>query len=711
MADIALSSAVSSLLTLEKQIGVTSNNIANANTTGYTKETVVVAERVAGGIGTGVADLGTVNNVDQYLQAATLQANTGSAQATAFNTIYQSLQQALGQITSGDTGGNDLASQLSTLQSSLAQLASSPENTSLRTQVVGELDDFTSNLRSLSSQIQQLRTSADSQISQVVSDANTQLNTIAGLNKQIQLASATGRSIASFSDQRANALQSLTADLGVNYYVDSSGAMQIYTAAGQPLLIGNTVMPLSHTSATITANSSYPGGGIAGIMVGNSDITNRLGGGKLEALVEQRDAVLPNAENSLDSLTESLCTSLNAIHNQGSTVPPPQMLSNSVNLNGADSVQIAANTTVRVAITDKSGAVQGYADVAFGAPFTSSAQSVANVWSAIDAAMNGGALPAGVSVTSAGTTAATVSVGSLQAGSNQGIAVSTLSGGFSATATAPSSDFSTYFHLNDLLTSNGASGSFSAATVAVRPDILANPNLLSTAQLTAVAAPAVGSPGVTSGDGSTASALSDALLNAQSFVANIATGIKPQSNLGNLGVAGMFTINGGSAPVTVTIASATSSLTDIAAAINAAAAAAGSTVQAAVVGTAGAYQLQMTSGGSQITFSSVSGNVLSSLGLSSSPLGYLGTTSATFAGFAAAFTSDVAARASNANSDQTSKQTTTTALQQRLSSQSGVNVDEETAQLATLQNLYAASAKVITTVNAMFQSLIQAVAA
>ena len=110
MTSVALSSAVSSLLVIEKQIGVASNNIANANTVGYSNETEQVAAQVTGGTGTGVSDLGTVSNVDQYLQAAVLSANSQSAQATTYNTFYQNLQQTLGQISSGNTGGNDIAS-------------------------------------------------------------------------------------------------------------------------------------------------------------------------------------------------------------------------------------------------------------------------------------------------------------------------------------------------------------------------------------------------------------------------------------------------------------------------------------------------------------------------------------------------------------------------------------------------------------------------
>jgi flagellar hook-associated protein 1 FlgK len=174
-------------------------------------------------------------------------------------------------------------------------------------------------------------------------------------------------------------------------------------------------------------------------------------------------------------------------------------------------------------------------------------------------------------------------------------------------------------------------------------------------------------------------------------------------------------------PVTVT---ATQSLSQIADAINAAAFTAGaqtrvtnangtvtySGVQASLVGSSPA-QLRVTSGTNNLTFSGVTGDILSGLGLSGSPTGNLGAATTTFGGYATDLITDVASRASSAKDDSTSKTTTLSALQTTFSSESGVNIDQQTAQLSTLQNLYAASARVITTVNSMFTSLISAVGA
>src|SRR5579859_1691456 len=130
MTDLALSSAVSSLLLLQKQMSVTSSNISNANTKGYTAETENVSALVVNGVGGGVQDLGTVSNVDQFLQAQIVGANSVTNQASTYNSYYQSLQQAMGQISQTDTGGNDISSQLATVQTDLSQLAATPQNTS-----------------------------------------------------------------------------------------------------------------------------------------------------------------------------------------------------------------------------------------------------------------------------------------------------------------------------------------------------------------------------------------------------------------------------------------------------------------------------------------------------------------------------------------------------------------------------------------------------
>jgi flagellar hook-associated protein 1 FlgK len=712
MTDLALSSAVSSLLLLQKQMSVTSSNISNANTAGYTAESEQVSSVVIDGVGGGVQDLGTTSNVNQFLEAQINTANAVTTQASTYNTYYQSLQQAMGQISQSDTGGNDISSQIATVQTDLSQLAATPQNTSLGNAAIGALDDLASNFRSTSQQIQSLRTQADQQITDTVTDANTQLDTINQLNTQIATAQAQGQSTAALDDQRSTALQALSGDLGIGYYTNQQGAVQIYTTSGESLLTGNVVNHLSHTSVTIADNSSYPSGGINGIMVGNTDITSEINTGKLAALVQQRDQELPAAQSSLDYLAQQFSAGLNAVSNLGSASPPPSSLTSAspASYQGTDPVTPSQGSdpsnvdaegnpvgdlVVRIATTDSNGQVQSYQDVDL-----SGAQSVNDVITDINSAF--GTTVAGLNGSGQ------LTLTSPTAG--QGIAVSTLAG------TLNNTDFSSFFHLNDVIT-----GGNSAATISVNPAMLKNSNLLPVATLNStVPAPTVPFSGVGSGDGSIAQSMASALLNNQSFTTATATGTNSfYSASEGLNISGSFTINGGSVPVAVQV---TSGMTpsDIATAINNAAIAAGAQttdpttgqqvgLTAQVTGN-GIYQLQINSGGNTLSFSNVTGNALSSLGISSlSPTGHLGAATTTYGGFASNLIADVASRASTAQSNSTQQTTTLSALTTTFSNQSGVNVDQQTANLTQLQNLYAASARVITTDNAMFSSLIQAV--
>jgi flagellar hook-associated protein 1 FlgK len=89
--------------------------------------------------------------------------------------------------------------------------------------------------------------------------------------------------------------------------------------------------------------------------------------------------------------------------------------------------------------------------------------------------------------------------------------------------------------------------------------------------------------------------------------------------------------------------------------------------------------------------------------------GSLGSATTTFAGYAANIVAGVATASESASSAYSLAATNQSAIEASISSQSGVNIDEETARLSELENLYAAAAQIFSTVNAMFESLLEAV--
>jgi flagellar hook-associated protein 1 len=88
--------------------------------------------------------------------------------------------------------------------------------------------------------------------------------------------------------------------------------------------------------------------------------------------------------------------------------------------------------------------------------------------------------------------------------------------------------------------------------------------------------------------------------------------------------------------------------------------------------------------------------------------GGLNATTTSFANYAAAIVSNVANESSQASSVYTSKSTAQSTYANSLSSESGVNIDEETARLSSLQNKYSAASELIQVINTMFSSLVTA---
>ena len=580
--NIALSSAVSSLLTIEQQMAVTSSNISNANTVGYTEKSVSTSTQITNGLGGTVAGIIT-SKVNAYLLKDIVKQISASSEASINSQYYQSLIQDLGSVSSSDSSGSsDLSSALTALSSSLSSLETTPDSASLKTQVVSDLDSLTTLLRQTSSSIQDLRSEADSDIATTVDDVNSQLDTIQQLNASIVEAKAAGQSTADLEDKRQTALQTLAGDMDVSSYVDSTGAMRIYTGSGQSLIdeTGN-VHHLSHSAASSVSSSvTYASGGFDAITLDNTDITDQISSGSLAALINQRDDVLTDAQSELDNLASSLSSALNSYCNQGTASTPPNSLTGSTTVAASDAVTVASGTTVRVAITDSSGDVSSYQDIDL-----SSAATVSDVMTDLQSL-------SGVT--------ATITDGKLvlSAPSGSGIALTTLSGSVGGT------DLSSYFGLNNLL-SNGSS----AETIAVRSDILSSSTLLPTGALDSSSTLTTGTAAVAASSASIITGMYGVLTDSRSFAAS----------------------------------------------------------------------------------------------------GKLGATTSTFSSYAAAIISNVSTAASAASSTASTTSTALTTLQSQFSSESGVNTDQESATLVSLEDNYAASAKVVAAVKSMFDALLAAV--
>jgi len=478
--------AYSSLANTQLQMALTSSNVANADTEGYTRKVATQAAVYTGTVGSGVSVTAITSTVDKYLLQDLVGATSTAGAATTTESYADKLQNLLGATTGGDSGGTSLANSIADLETALSQLSGTPESETLKASSVAALDTLASQLRETSDGIQGLRADADGAIEDAVSTINTALNAIDALNGQIATAQSRGEATADLEDKRNTALQTLSGQIDVNYYVTSDNQMRISTASGTTLL-DSRAHELSYSSAAAVTRDTV----FSGITVDGKDITAQLGSGHVGALIAQRDSVLPAAQAELDELATGLIDTLNSIHNAGTSLPPPSTLNGSTALSAGDA--FSGSGTVRLAVTDEDGALVSYQDLDL-----STFATVSDLVSAID----------GIDGLSASLDASGRVVIAADA-ADTGIAISDID---SAVGDADQG-LSDYLGLNDLLSGTDAS------TIAVRKDLLATPGLLATSQLSVETSPSVGDTVVSIGESGIAQALDDALSANQSFAA------------------------------------------------------------------------------------------------------------------------------------------------------------------------------------------------
>ena len=488
---VILNTAAAALTNTEFKIATANNNIANASDPNYSRKTVT-----SGAISsTAALTVSTTNRVaDAYLTKLTASSSSASAYDQAISSSLTTYDAALGAVNSGD----DLSSRLQDFETSLTNLSTSGADSASKAKAVAAATTLAGTIQGLSSTVQSLRTQANTDIASTINEINASTSSIADLNRQIVATTASGGDVTDLEDQRDTALQTLSADIGVSYFVAPDNTMQVYTASGDPLVSGKA-NALSYTPAsTLSATATYPDQ-ISGITVSGRDITTSVTSGKLGGLINLRDDTLVQEQAKLDSLSSTLISAANTALNGGTAYPPPTSLQGMTVVDPSQS--LSGSGQLRVAVTDSGGNVVSSADLDL-----SSYSTVGDLVTAL----NG--IP--------GLSAQLDAQGrlSLQTSDpSQGVAL----GDMSASVGPSGAGVSAFFGLNNLF-----SGS-SASDIVVNPTIVNAPDRLPTGALSTSATLAAGDIAVASGDTAGTDALNAAFSATRSFTA--AGGLPTQS--------------------------------------------------------------------------------------------------------------------------------------------------------------------------------------
>ncbi len=344
---------LSGMKAAQQQLNIISSNIANADTPGYTRKTAAQNNLVLAGVSSGVS-LGNIQrNVDENLLKSYLSSNSTSGNYCKQNDYLTKVETLLGS----PTGDNSIAANVSNLQSAFETFANDVTSASGKYTLLNNAKTIASRLNSISTEIQKLRGDADLNITDAVSEINTELKTLHELNEKIVQYNVMGYDgVADLEDQRDEALRSISEKIDISYFKRDNGAIVIQTKSGDTLL-DDEPHYLSHTAISQAGpTTSYAGGEISGIFVNGKDITNSIKDGEIKGLIEIRDVTLPSLQSQLDELAGGLKEAINSAHNMGTSYPAPSSLTGTRTFINPDqqSIQIQ-NGDVRFTIFDAEG--------------------------------------------------------------------------------------------------------------------------------------------------------------------------------------------------------------------------------------------------------------------------------------------------------------------------------------------------------------------
>jgi flagellar hook-associated protein 1 FlgK len=295
-------------------LNVVANNVANANTPGYTTETPNWEENqpieINGiSIGDGVTVTGATSQRDRVLEERLDQqqqlASASGSRLTALNTV-----QALFTPDSGSTSSTagDIGSDLTSFFSSFSSLEANPTNNSSREEVLSSASTLAGDISNAAASLNQQQSALDQDATGVVSQVNSLTANLAQLNQQIQSTSPDADA-GTLEDQRQEDLSQLSQLIGINQVTTENNGLAITTTSGQLLASNGTSYQL--TSGSVD--------GVTHFFLGSTDVTAQLasGGGSLGGDLTARDQDIPNVLASLNQLAYSVSTQVNTLNNAG----------------------------------------------------------------------------------------------------------------------------------------------------------------------------------------------------------------------------------------------------------------------------------------------------------------------------------------------------------------------------------------------------------
>ncbi|WP_434107741.1 flagellar hook-associated protein FlgK [Paraburkholderia caffeinilytica] len=304
----------------------TGQNISNASTPGYTIETPVYAESGgqytgSGYLPQGVSTVTVTRQYSQYLTTELNNAQSSSSSLSTYNTLISQLNNLIGSPTAG------IASAITSYFTGLQNVSNNASSLATRQTAMSGAQTLVNQINAAGQQYDALRQSVNTQLTSTVSQINSYTQQIAQLNGQISAASTQGQPPNQLMDQRDLAVSNLSQLIGVNV-VNTNGSYSVFMANGQPLVSSTNSYNLgtaASTGDTSELSVQYLGQAGANPAAAPQNLPDsKVTGGTLGGLLAFRSQTLDPGEAQLGAIAVSFASQVNAQNALGVTLAGAQ---------------------------------------------------------------------------------------------------------------------------------------------------------------------------------------------------------------------------------------------------------------------------------------------------------------------------------------------------------------------------------------------------
>jgi len=354
-----LSTSLSGLFTNQSALNATSNNIANVNTEGYNRLEVSQSATILQGQVAGVEIAEIRRVVDEFLEVGVRNAVGNTEEFAVQRRFHDRLQGFLGSPDSESS----LSARVNELFSSISSLTLAPNDILRRQAVLAELSAVLNQINNIETQLQLLRADASEQLVQSSQQVNEALSRIFELNPLLVRENSLERESGGLENQLAAALEDLASEIDIVVQQNGNGSVAVFTAAGQPLVDIAVLTRVSYAApGIVTASTIFPPVEATPIDPDTGleisppiDLSAQVRSGEMRGLLDLRDTALVDLGTSLGELAARLQDQLNAIHNQFAAVPPrAEMQGRQTILDGANDLNFSGTTSFVVTNPDLS---------------------------------------------------------------------------------------------------------------------------------------------------------------------------------------------------------------------------------------------------------------------------------------------------------------------------------------------------------------------